>query len=64
MSKVVDLGEEDEIEEMMAEGQELVVDLGEKNEELEGVRVDKRQVQREKKRQFEEQKQQEILAQE
>lgn len=42
MSKVVDLDEEDAIEEMMAEGQELVVDLGEKNEELEGVRVDKR----------------------
>jgi len=54
MSKVVDLDEEGEIEDMMAEGQDLVVDLGEKNRELEGVKVDKRQVSREKKRQFEE----------
>lgn len=36
MSKVVDLDNEDDIEDIMAGNQELVVDLGEKNEEIEG----------------------------
>jgi hypothetical protein len=47
---------------MMLEGEDLVIDVGEKNRELEGVRVDKRLITREKKRLFEEQQQQEILA--
>lgn len=52
LSKVVDLNEEEDLDEMMEE--ELVVDIGEKNEEIEGKRIDKRQESRDKRKKLDE----------
>lgn len=60
LSKVVDLNEEEDLDEMMQE--ELVVDIGEKNEEIEGKRIDKRQESRDKRKKLDEQKEKDSLS--